>query len=497
MMKWFCMIMVNAVTLCPGYSQILWEDHFGSTGGFSETQFAHYKGGIYHIYAKSGRVSYHKDRVFDNAAIQVRTEFIGHEEAKGYGLIFRAQDYDNFYVFAISGNGYYFFGKEISDKHQMLIQWTESSVIHQKGVNYLAVSCEGPVIELFINGQAVNRITDPSFSKGRVGLIAYNDVHAHFDDLIVYRNSSGLGSDFPFDPEPVHRDNDFSAEKSHLYFDNFDVMNDEWSQSENVYYERGYYTIWNQSSDHFTWHTYSDKNFAMEASMMILRWPEGDSASKAGLIVRSNKNTDFYAFAVTPDSRLLLKKRTNSFDQVLQVWNLSGMNGILKLKVSADNDHLQCWVNDHYLGKVKDEGEPHPFMNFGFFASKGVQMNVYSVNLSDIQIDWGEVFSSFFFSPVFMVSAGILVFILITGKLSRAGKRKMRIDKIRNEIVHHIEKKRGSVSVTGVMQEYDIDLKAAKQIMEEACSRYKGHHLVSQDGNDWFDFPDYFSSGKN
>lgn len=496
-MKWLIFgILMYAATYNAGYTQILWEEHFDNPGSFSESQFAHYKEGVYHIYGKNGRVSYFKDREFANAAIQVKTEFIGKEEGKGYGVIFRALDYDNFYVFGISGNGFYFFAKEIKDKFVSVIAWTESEVINKKGVNFLAVNCDGPAIELFINGIKVNQVTDKTFRSGKAGLIAYNDVHAHFDDLIVFQNRSGLATSFQLDPEPVHTDYDFSSEQSHLYYYNFDVMNEEWSQSEHVYYERGYYTMWNQNSDHYTWHSFSGKNYTMEANIKIGRWPEGLPESQGGILVRMNKNIDFYGLAVLQDDRVILKKRTNEFDQVLHEWKVNDLYGIIRLKLSADNDQLHCWVNDQFLGTASDPSEPHAHVDFGFFATKGVQLNIYSVNLTEIKIDWVALISAFFLSPVFIVIFAVVALIIIVNLLGKTRKRKQMIEKLRRQIIQHIEKNRGTVTVTSVMMEYNVDLKTAKAVMNEACLAYKGHHLISQDGNDCYDFPEYFSGGK-
>ncbi len=492
------MILIAFISILPLRAQMLWEERFEQPDAFSESQYAHFKNGVYHIFGKNGRVTTSNKLIIDDAAIRIKTDFISGEENQGYGLIFRAKDFDNFYIFVISANGHYYLRKKINKEYYNIIDWTSSQEINKNGVNYLAVSCNGPKIELYINGKQINRAADPSLTSGKIGLIAFSGVHAHFDDLLVARNLSDMIERYDFTPEPPDYTGDFPEDPAYLLTDNFDNMSSGWGQSDNVYYERGYYTMWNQEDMHYTWHHFSQKNYILETNFQIKRRFPEVFPDKTGIFFRAEKTTDFYSLSVSKNKSVLLEKRINSFNKILHEQKLESLdfNNMIRMKVSVHDDEIQCWVNDEWLGKFSDPINTLEYFNFGFFASKGVQLQVYGIRLGDIKIDWGEALAGFFSSRGFIsITVIILLFVLIRiGVKSRL--KKIRIAGILQKTMRkYIEDKRGSFSITNVMNDFHLDIKTAKQIMDEACARYQGHHLISQDGNDWYDFPDYFRSG--
>ena len=120
----------------------------------------------------------------------------GGEQA--YALLFRAEDDDHLYRFAVSpATREYSLGKFWVDKfgnpaYDALVPWTISSAIGGGGIpDHLRVVCKGPQIGLFVNQVFLQAVSDSSYLSGRVGMdaIAFassTGVDARFDDLVVF-----------------------------------------------------------------------------------------------------------------------------------------------------------------------------------------------------------------------------------------------------------------------------------------------------------------------
>lgn len=125
--------------------------------------------------------------------IQVTASFTGSAD-NAYGLVFQllpGEEYDEFYTFRISGDGYYTaekVGEELTD----LISWTPSSLINQEegAENIITVTGYEGDYQLYINGYQVDSFSDPDYQDGTFGLAAENydtqqPTSLFFDDLIV------------------------------------------------------------------------------------------------------------------------------------------------------------------------------------------------------------------------------------------------------------------------------------------------------------------------
>lgn len=116
------------------------------------------------------------NRSFDDVVITVDTEQISGPDNNAYGIICRYQDPENFYLFLISGDGYYAIGKYQSGSEQVLYltpnnEYQPSEAINQGAAsNRLEVRCVGNELSLTINGMPQPAVTDPTFVVGDVGL---------------------------------------------------------------------------------------------------------------------------------------------------------------------------------------------------------------------------------------------------------------------------------------------------------------------------------------
>ena len=190
----------------PDFDEILFSDDFSDTAS-----------GLYHLDEEEAwGISYYTtddqylfglnpytgpiyDYYFDAA---LPDEFLlqataGYEGAANndYGLIFQLQPgeaFDDFYLFRISGDGYFIAEKSVGGELTTLIDWTASSLIDQteNAANVLTVEGRGDSYYLYINGLEVGAFSDADLSGGSFGFVVDNydeesPVTLIFDDLVV------------------------------------------------------------------------------------------------------------------------------------------------------------------------------------------------------------------------------------------------------------------------------------------------------------------------
>lgn len=134
-------------------------------------------------------------RQFDNVIMTVQARQVSGPNDNAYGLICRYQDESNFYLFLISGDGYYMIGKFQAElgKIEYLSgngEFTFSDVINQGvATNQIRASCIGNELTLSVNGVPLATVTDTSFASGDVGVGASTfepgAAVIQFDDLRV------------------------------------------------------------------------------------------------------------------------------------------------------------------------------------------------------------------------------------------------------------------------------------------------------------------------
>jgi hypothetical protein len=117
-------------------------------------------------------------RNFDDVVIRAEARQVAGPNDNAYGLICRYQNEENFYVFLISGDGYYSIGKYQSGSEAVTYltengQFQQSEAINQ-GVasNELLASCVGNELTLEVNGVPLLSVTDPTFVTGDIGVAA-------------------------------------------------------------------------------------------------------------------------------------------------------------------------------------------------------------------------------------------------------------------------------------------------------------------------------------
>jgi len=115
---------------------------------------------------------------FDDVVINAEARQVSGPNDNAYGLICRYQNEANFYVFLVSGDGYYAIGKYQTGSDTVTYltpdaQFQPSDAIN-RGVasNELRVTCLGNQLSLEVNGVPLITVTDPTFVTGDVGVAA-------------------------------------------------------------------------------------------------------------------------------------------------------------------------------------------------------------------------------------------------------------------------------------------------------------------------------------
>jgi hypothetical protein len=163
---------------------ILYQDKFtDSNSGWPHHQTANstmdYASGGYRIYVTTTYLlvfapSGHSFQ--SNVSIGVDTTKTGGPDDNSIGVICRYQDANNFYLFAISSDGYAGIAMYKNDTMYFLSgsQFDPSSAINQgEATNHIRADCVGSTLTLYVNGTQVNSVTDTTFSSGGdAGLLA-------------------------------------------------------------------------------------------------------------------------------------------------------------------------------------------------------------------------------------------------------------------------------------------------------------------------------------
>jgi hypothetical protein len=131
-------------------------------------------------------------REFADVAIDVTTyqSSAPENDNNGYGVACRVQGEGDGYYLLISGDGFYGIMSPDGDEFDVLVDWTESDVIHRgNATNTLRGTCAGSTLTLEVNGQELASTSDTRFTSGDIALVAVSyeteATEIHFDDVLV------------------------------------------------------------------------------------------------------------------------------------------------------------------------------------------------------------------------------------------------------------------------------------------------------------------------
>ncbi len=162
---------------------VLYSDDFSDTSSgwpqVDEADFsAAYYEGAYRMVVKSAMWdswSIPNDNAYTDVMVEVDATKNSGPDDNDFGLICRYQDSQHFYYAVITSDGLYGIAKVTGDSTETLgtDQFGSSNLIKQGfDTNHIRFDCVGDKLALYVNGQAVDQVTDGEYSIGNAGLIA-------------------------------------------------------------------------------------------------------------------------------------------------------------------------------------------------------------------------------------------------------------------------------------------------------------------------------------
>jgi len=134
-------------------------------------------------------------RDFEDSIVTVKARQVDGPNDNAYGVICRYQSPENFYIFLVSGDGYYAIGKYQSGSSQITYlsgegQYRPSDAINQgQATNQIRASCVGNQLSLSVNGIPLETVTDTTFVNGDIGVgvstLQPGTAVVEFDDMLV------------------------------------------------------------------------------------------------------------------------------------------------------------------------------------------------------------------------------------------------------------------------------------------------------------------------
>ena len=110
---------------------------------------------------------------FDDFILEVDASQVSGPDNNIYGVLFRYDtNVNEFYVFAISGDGYYVLGINGPDRSdpELLVEWTPSPAINLgNATNHIKVEAIGSRIAFYVNDQYLGEVEDNRLTTGLVG----------------------------------------------------------------------------------------------------------------------------------------------------------------------------------------------------------------------------------------------------------------------------------------------------------------------------------------
>ena len=127
--------------------------------------------------SQPGKIAWtNPNRTFDDLVVRVRTRQMAGPDDNAYGVICRYVDQENFYIFLISGDGFYAIGKYESGRPQIRYLTGDGAYVYSEAINQgqanndIEASCIGDELRLTVNGLRLATVTDDAFPAGDIGL---------------------------------------------------------------------------------------------------------------------------------------------------------------------------------------------------------------------------------------------------------------------------------------------------------------------------------------
>jgi hypothetical protein len=179
---------------------IFFDDFSDPNSGWDRVNMDHkitdYQDGYYRIWVKDPNMDIwaNPSLFFTNTIVEVDTYWGAGTYDNDFGVICRYQDTQNFYFAAISSDGFAAIIHLQDGSYNILgtdgmLPYT--AIVQGEATNHIRFDCVRNTLTLYVNGQLLITVDDPSIENGDLGLIAgtYNEggVDIYFDNFLVYQ----------------------------------------------------------------------------------------------------------------------------------------------------------------------------------------------------------------------------------------------------------------------------------------------------------------------
>ncbi|MDY7039678.1 MAG: hypothetical protein SVX38_02310 [Chloroflexota bacterium] len=285
---------------------------------------------------------------FEDFILNVEAGQLSGPDPNSYGVLFRFQDSDNFYRFAISGEGQYAVHRKLDGEWEDLMPWTDSPAINAGAAwNLLRVACQGPYMNFYVNGVHVAHVIDSTFSGGDIGLhvgtsVGYPNLEVAFDNVQVWYNDAPQATAFEFK-------------------DDFDKQLGGWdtdlSEGREAGYENDRFEISILESDTIGW-SRPYKTFDDFAAEVEVRKIAGPNVNAQGIAFRVQDSKNFYAFTVSSTGQYRITKAVDNEWTYPVDWlssaEINKGEEVNHLRVVCRGSQLSFYVNGAYITGIED-----------------------------------------------------------------------------------------------------------------------------------------------
>jgi hypothetical protein len=181
----FVSFFISSAFLLPAEELVLTDDFQSNENGWYENDDVKIRNGRYEFTNKERAEYTWMNDTLEDGSVEADAGWMGDEESRGYGLVFRLRDAQNFYFFWLTGNGTYTVGKVVDDHAIPIKGWTSTEAIRKRGENHVRVEFSGPLMNIFINEEKVSVLKDETFTRGGYGFYTHGGVHVGYDNVKV------------------------------------------------------------------------------------------------------------------------------------------------------------------------------------------------------------------------------------------------------------------------------------------------------------------------
>jgi hypothetical protein len=180
--------------------ELLYEENFSTSkgslwsGSSDDNWTYHFDNGRYNmiVYPMNSWKSSAIGNSYSNFIIDVEARQEGGTSDNVYGVVIRMVDWNNYYNFLVSGDGYYEMAK-MENGRWSPVSWKKSDAINPgNATNLIRIVGNGNAFSFYVNDALLEEYTDSSFSSGNIGLTvgtnyAIGPARVSFDNISVWQ----------------------------------------------------------------------------------------------------------------------------------------------------------------------------------------------------------------------------------------------------------------------------------------------------------------------